>query len=227
MGASLKYGPPYDSIRDSMGESEGRWFAGKRGKVFVLVVVVAALVVAASAAVVAVRQIQDYHDAKYRAQFVIVSFLPPMINEASYQVELIINENVSVEGKFTAADEGWTDFRFLFWSAEELRVMYLDDDEKVAHLQDLRDAFAAFQGAMSQTKAQLMGPDYSWPGVLAPSFVSSLNTTVPILKDIMDMIGNAVGDKESAMEHPYSLVDRLDLSALSQASRTIVDTLGT
>ncbi len=209
-----------------MGEPSDHGSASRRWRALAIVAVTLAVVVTVSTvAVVVSRQITDYHDAKYRAQYVIVGSFWPIVGEASRQALLLINENATIDLKYQAADRARENFGFLYVSAEELRVMYLDDDEKSGPLLDFREAFAAFGDAMSASIAQLMGPDYTWKGELTAPLISALNSSIPMLDDLVTIIERSIDAGRSPMEHPYSLIDKMDLAALQQTSRAIAENL--
>ncbi len=209
-----------------MGEPNDRWFASRRSRTLAIVAVTTAVVIVVSVVGVAVsNQIKDYHDAKYRAQYVIIRTFSPVIGDASREVLQITNENTTMGEKLEAIDLAWTDFRFLLWSAEELRVMYLNDDEKSGPLMDLREAFAALGDAVSESKVQLRGSSYAYDGKLTASFSSALNSSIPKLDALMNIVEGSVDGGVNATAHPYSLIDRMDLAALQQTSRGIAESL--
>ncbi len=199
---------------------------GWKSKGTVKTIIIAAIViVAALAAGLAYRQIVDYHDAKYRAQYVIVGGMPNLISDATDATQGLLNKQLTLDSR---CEDGWDAerlFECLETSVRSIQVMYLNDDEKFEPLLHFQNAIFRMYHELYYATDALWGSLSAPSQELTPATWAALNSSMNLFLEIRTIVIDSFDDETNGLEHPYSLVNRMDLKTLSEKSTAILDIL--
>ncbi len=209
-----------------------RRFEERPSRLWIVAVVLIALAVVLSAiSALFYLQSRDYHDAKYRAQWVQMWEL----TGESQTAATLLGEAAGSNPNLDLADRAFSGAYLIdglgsmidsAWTIEE---MYLNDADKSVPFHKLGQAIRELQNASLVLAFSLWdnvtrGTTYTENGTLNASLVGAsgiLSELHTILLDAFRVDPNG-GTDRSWEASPYSLVDRLDLQRLSSASEDLM-----
>lgn len=190
----------------------------------VVSILVAIVVVLSGLTVFYYLQAKDYHDAKYRAQYVIISDIRQHISDAGSYISLMTYPEqplVSREVDGCGAVLQLEDLSSLVWAIQE---MYLNDPEKNDTFSSLRHAVDVLRSNswtvfvhMELNRTQ----DTPWEENLTLN--AEINTAGSLLVSLLPIIDEGFDYGVDFEEHPYSIVGRLDLQAIKSTAISIID----
>ena len=160
------------------------------------------------------RQMRDYHDAKYRSQSEIVSYMEGYAESASNNVQYAVNTSLSLEFRGQAGSAAVEQLGFLEVLDRALWEMYLNDHEKCETFSLLYHSLGSFNMWLSEYQLGIVNSQ-DLRMRLASSAIA-LGGLVPIL--------NAGFRSDVDFEkHPYSIVDGMDLASIRNIATSITE----
>jgi len=200
--------------------------ANKGSKISYLVigVAVAAILVLSTLSVFFYRQAQDYHDAKYRAQYVIISDIRQHISDAgsyiavmTYPEETLVSREVVGCGAVLQLE----DLSSLVWAIQE---MYLTDSEKNGTFSTLRHAVDILRSHSWDVFVHMQSNrtfDTPWEENLTLN--AEIKTAGSLLVSLLPIIDEGFDYGVDFEKHPYSIVNRLDLQTIKSTAISIIN----
>jgi hypothetical protein len=168
----------------------------------------------------------DYHDAKYRAQYVLVNSLVESMNTAKPSISGMIDSTYPNSSRLAQSEYADATLKDASACASAISVMYPDGGKE-------SDAFKSVYRAIAQTERVV----YSYSVNLyarvvynnnyyeSNSTVNSLYLNVTEQMTVLtDHLFAGVDSSRDWQSSPYSLVKRMDLDAIEQASSQLEET---
>jgi len=196
----------------------------------IIAVLVALIVILSGVSIFYYLQAKDYHDAKYRAQWVLMKDIWESVYVADFSIkEMIDSANNTITSRAMSGYLVQDSLGSLLNSVWAVREMYLNDAEK-------NESFSLFKQAVEAVmdNAEIvyiglwLNSTLDRPYVENATLNAQLFTASSLLGNLRPVIyaGFAVdpyGDYSNSWEHsPYSVVDRVDLGKVRSTSAQII-----
>lgn len=188
-----------------------------------LVLLVAAILILSAVSVVLYRQSMDYHDAKYRAQYLVVDDLLLHLSIASMNLPRLLDESLPIESRYDDGQRGLSGIFNAQHMTRILEMMYLDDYEKNLTFGAMEQALGQFHDEVFM----LLGSMYdnmTWdvPYSDNSTLNGKLDTALALMQGLMPYIeaGKRSGQFK---EDPYSLVDGMSLDGILENSNAMLE----
>jgi hypothetical protein len=168
----------------------------------------------------------DYHDAKYRAQYVLVDSLIGSMNTAQPNIRGMIDSTDPGSSRLAQSAYADANLKEASACAFAISVMYPDGSKE-------SDAFQSVERAIDQTKYVVFSYNvnlysrfvynnsYYEPNYTINSLYLNVTEQMIVLADLLFAGMDSSRDWQSS---PYSLVKRMDLDAIEQASSQLEET---
>ena len=171
-------------------------------------------------------RMDEYHDAKYRSQSVIMHELSSNSALASYDVATVANTSIPVPERALAGTSAHHELTFLSRLALSIREMYLDDSEKNATFAGVFDAVSMYDAGVTSINVFLIwNVTNGWAMTEMPNVTARLSTAAPLLLDLSRALESGFKSDVDFEKHPYSVVARLDLGSIRDISDSMINTL--
>ena len=151
-------------------------------------------------------QMRDYHDAKYRAQYWIVSDMISEMKEVSNGLHNYTLDGVTNEQRNQSEPVLSAMLSHLGSSSRYLAAMYYDDHEK-------RDVFGHVSYAFSYVEGRLHYYDQGWT---LSYWKAKLDGCASNISALAMEFEKGVDPSRNAIDEPYSLVNRMDLDEINR-----------
>jgi hypothetical protein len=178
---------------------------------FAVAVVVVMILIIISAALYV--QMGDYHDAKYRAQFVIVDGMVTDVAIIGEEMRSILDGSTSNDDRNLSAHVGEARLQSVWRAAEELSAMYRGDQERFQTFDRLRYAIQCVGGTLHMCAAD---------GWRSPSWDVTLRDYSANISALETALAKGIDPDRNAWTDPYSLVNRMDLQKILWISLLMV-----
>jgi hypothetical protein len=190
----------------------------------VIVIAVAAILVFSMLSVLLYRQMQDYHDSKYRSQYVIVSDISTYAQLVDSHVVTMTNTSLTLDDRAIAGTSAVSDLRYLSSLVLAIREMYLADSEK-------NDTFYALGlavdtlGVNAETVYDnlLRNLTDGIPMLEHPALNANLGTAAALVGSLSQVLDAGFKEGADFEKHPYSIVSNLDLASIRSISASVIN----
>jgi hypothetical protein len=223
----VRYIPPVDT---STGGSEGMnpqmaAQGGARRKVspfsILLSVMVVVILVLSVTALLFARQAEDYHDSKYKAQFVLVDAIVSGTPLATDSIEQMLDSELDNGYRRSAAKFSQATLEAVADACYGIQVMYPSEQDQSMTFRALKVAFSALANATEDGYVQLTDPTPELSTELRASLVSA----IPIATGIATLVSAGIDPEADWMECPYDLLSGMDLEALTEQADALMAVL--
>jgi hypothetical protein len=179
----------------------------------VIGIAVVAILIFAATTVFYYNQAKDYHDAKYKAQAVLVMDAYGAANDTKAHIEIMLNDSWSLASRrdFAMFAQGEADLAASDCNA--IAYMYPSGNERYDTFYALSQAMESVAWMIGQGYAQLNGPGHT----MNATVTEALNSTAAILGDVYVLMLEGYDTEGDWLNEPYSMVDRMDLGAIDDA----------
>ncbi len=188
--------------------------------VVVSVLVVIVLVLSVVAAFYAV-QAEDYHDAKYRAQYVLVVSIVDGIPAAADSIDDMLDTDMDNGFRRSAAKYAQATLEGVADACHGIQVMYPYGHEQNTAFGSLVEAFSAFANATEDGYEQLTDPTPE----LSEDLRLSLSEAVQVAGAISLLVNAGIVSGVDWMECPYDLVSGMNLVAIMDQAEALIAVL--
>jgi len=190
----------------------------------VIVIAVAAILGFSMLSVLLYRQMQDYHDAKYRSQYVIVGEISIYAQLVDSQVATMTNTSMSLNDRAIAGTSAVEDLRYLSSLVHAVREMYLADSEKNETFYTLGHAVDTL-GMNAETVYDnlLRNLTDGVPMLEHPALNAKLETAAALIGSLSHVLDAGFNEGVDFEKHPYSVVNNLDLASIRSISVSVIN----
>jgi hypothetical protein len=155
----------------------------------------------------------DYHDAKSRAQYVIVDGMITDLNSVADNVTTIAEGTLSDDMRNQSTLTQSVRLQVLERSATELSMMYYKDLDRFVPLSAMGSAFRASAEFLYWL---VSGNNWGTANVAA-----MLTTSACVMELLAQELAKSIDPAKDWAAHPYSLVNRLDLAKIEELSEQL------
>jgi len=205
-----------------MGQQQSKPSAG-RGQMnamyIVLGIAVAAILIFATLAAVFYQQAQDYRGSKYRAQYVLVEDLISGITGLAGGIDAMANDSLTTGERTAAAYASGATGEQVVMALVVLSEMYPVGDQKFQVFDALATGFHWLSGTISAGTLELEAHGHD----LNQSINTSILNSVPILRNITQLLSAGIEIGRDYRESPYHVVALMDIDALAAAAQELYD----
>lgn len=200
----------------------------KKGrKAFYLVVGVAVVAILLLSVLAALYywQAEDYRQAKYKAQYVLVQDVLDTIPMASENITDAVDDTLDTGWRRSASLTSSALAADLSSTAHAIQVMYPSGDDRNIVFGDLSAAFAALSQGAYEAYVQLsseVGPDEDHD--LSAEMDADLRAALVSLDDIAAQVLPGVDPEVDWTTDPYDLLDGMDLDAIDETALALSTT---
>jgi hypothetical protein len=187
------------------------------------VLLVAAILIMSAVSVVLYRQSKDYHDAKYRAQYLVVDDLLRHLTIASNNLPRFLDESLPIESRY---DDGQSGLSGIFNAQHMIRIlemMYLDDYETNLTFGTMEQALGQFHDEVYMLLSSMYN-NMTWdvPYSDNSTLNGKLDTALVLMQGLTPYIeaGKRSGQFK---ENPYSLVDGMSMDGILENSNAMLE----
>jgi len=190
----------------------------------VIVIAVAAILGFSMLSVLLYRQMQDYHDAKYRSQYVIVGDISTYAQLVDSHVATMTNTSITLNDRAIAGTSAVNDLRYLSSLVRAIREMYLADSEKNDTLYILGQAVDTL-GMNAETVYDnlLRNLTDGVPMLEHPALNAKLETAAALIGSLSPVLDAGFKEGVDFEKHPYSIVNNLDLASIRSISVSVIN----
>jgi hypothetical protein len=167
------------------------------------------------------RQAEDYHDAKYKAQYLLVSAVVSGIPVATDAVEDMLDSEMDNGFRRSAARYAQATLESIAQACSGIQVMYPSEHDQSVTFRGLAEAFHAFANATQDGYVQLTDPTPELSTELRDSLVSAM----PIAGGIATLVSEGIDPEIDWMECPYDLLSGMDLATLVEQADALMAVL--
>ena len=200
--------------------------SAKRLRLWYLVIVisVAAILGFSMLSVLLYRQMQDYHDAKYRSQYVIVGDISTYAQVVDSDVFTMTSTSITLNDRTIAGTSAVNDLRYLSSLVRAIREMYLADSEKNDTFYTLGQAVDTL-GMSAETVYDnlLRNLTDGIPMLEYPALNAKLQTAAALVGSLSQVLDAGFKEGVDFEKHPYSIVNNLDLVSIRSISVSVIN----
>jgi len=193
-----------------------------RRRVITVVTIVALISLSVLSAFLYLRM-DDYYDAKYRSQNVIMYDIMGCVFLISSYLPTVANTSVSLTERALAGTSAMDELRHLSTLVNAIREMYLEDSEKNATFALLDRAVNAVSGHLLIVHVFLVWNVTDGRTMLeSPDVNAKLLSVAPVMMELYYAIDAGFKPDVDFEKHPYSVVGNLDLELIRSIADSII-----
>jgi len=187
-----------------------------------LVIAVAIILVMSILSVFLYRQSKDYHDAKYRAQFVITNSLINTLYSARIGVDHMLEESLPIESRYQYGQDAVSTLYLASQWTWAIEVMYLDDDEKNMTFGTMKLALEDFRDNVYQV-VYALEENRTWDVAYNENVTlnNKLDAALGLMNGLIPFLQAGLRSV-NWQEDPYSIVDGMSLGYIYENSTAMI-----
>jgi len=191
-----------------------------------MIVLVAAVVVLAGTTAAAYSLSRHYYDSKYRAQYhIVLSFLGGM-NNANRSIEQMINSTYPDLERFAESEAAHWNLEQARTATLEISVMYPDNSSESKAFMSVHFAVFKIQEVVDRYRSGLQSAFGDHTYERSDEANSLFLNVTQQMSAIASLVHAGIDHSRDALTSPYSLVKRMDLVAIEEASSELDKTCG-
>ena len=175
---------------------------------------VVAIVALSAFSILTYQQMRDYHDAKYRAQAVIVGQMSAYASWIGGHVDDAVNTSLSISERAIAGTAAIEELRAIDSMVSAVHEMYLGDHEKCETFRALGNSLSSFIGWFMEYQGGL---------IVSVDIRTKLAAAVDALGGLGPVLDAGFRSGVDFEKHPYSIIERVDLAAIRTIASSITD----
>jgi len=185
-------------------------------------IAVAIILVMSILSVFLYRQSQDYHDAKYRAQYVISNDLINTLSSVGVLVDQMLDESLLKESRYQNGHDAVSALHQASQLTWAIEVMYLDDDEKNMTFGTMKHALDDFRDNVYQV-VWALEENRTWDVAYTENVTlnNKLDAALGLMNGLIPFLQAGLRNI-NWQENPYSVVDGMSLGYIYENSIAMI-----